>query len=145
MTAARSASAIAKNRPLVEDIRFLGRLLGAVIREQDGPDAYAVVERIRKLSVDYRLKANARAGQRLICLLRGLTLDQAVSVIGSSAISPIWRTSPRPALHPPPEYPRAGGPPPDGCVSPDARAARRAGYPPRAIAATLERAKVRLF
>jgi len=81
MTTARSGSAIAKNRPLVEDIRFLGRLLGEVIREQDGPDAYAVVERIRKLSVDYRLKANARAGKRLDKLLRALTLDQAVSVI----------------------------------------------------------------
>ncbi len=73
--------AIAKNRPLIEDIRFLGRLLGEVIREQDGPGTYAVVERIRKLSVGYRLKADARAGARLDRLLRGLSLDEAVSVI----------------------------------------------------------------
>ena len=77
----RHSQAIAKNRPLIDDIRFLGRLLGEVIREQDGAEAYAVVEQIRQLSVAYRLKADTRAGQRLDRLLRSLSLDQAVSVI----------------------------------------------------------------
>ncbi len=81
MTATRQAPAIAKNRPLIDDIRFLGRLLGEVIREQDGPAAYELVEQIRQLSVGYRLKADARAGQRLDRLLRSLSIDQAVSVI----------------------------------------------------------------
>ena len=40
-----------KDRPLVEDIRLLGRILGDVIREQEGPAAYELVEQIRKLSV----------------------------------------------------------------------------------------------
>ena len=34
-------------RPLVEDIRLLGRILGDVIREQEGVDAYELVEQVR--------------------------------------------------------------------------------------------------
>ena len=34
-------------RPLVEDIRLLGRILGDVIREQEGHDAFELVERVR--------------------------------------------------------------------------------------------------
>ena len=45
-----------KNRPLVEDIRLLGRILGDVIREQEGKDAFELIERVRQLSVAYRLK-----------------------------------------------------------------------------------------
>jgi phosphoenolpyruvate carboxylase len=37
-----------KDRPLVEDIRLLGRILGDVIREQDGTGAYELVERVRQ-------------------------------------------------------------------------------------------------
>jgi phosphoenolpyruvate carboxylase len=74
-------SAAEKNRPLVEDIRLLGRILGDVIREQDGPDAFALVERVRRLSVAYRLKSDSRAGRALERLLRGLSVDRAVSVI----------------------------------------------------------------
>ena len=38
-------------RPLVEDIRLLGRILGDVIREQEGAEIYELIEKIRKLSV----------------------------------------------------------------------------------------------
>jgi phosphoenolpyruvate carboxylase len=41
-------------RPLVEDIRLLGRILGDVIREQEGGLPIELVERVRKLSVAYR-------------------------------------------------------------------------------------------
>jgi phosphoenolpyruvate carboxylase len=70
-----------KDRPLVDDIRFLGRILGEVIAEQEGTAAYELVERIRQLSVAYRLKSDAGAGEKLRTLLRRLTADQAVSVI----------------------------------------------------------------
>ena len=40
----------ANERPLVEDIRLLGRILGDVIREQEGQDAYDQIEVIRKLA-----------------------------------------------------------------------------------------------
>jgi len=70
-----------KNRPLVEDIRLLGRILGEVIREQEGKDAYELVEKVRQLSVAYRLKRDEGAGKALDRLLKNLSSDQMVSVI----------------------------------------------------------------
>ena len=70
-----------KNRPLVEDIRLLGRILGEVIREQEGKDAYELVEKVRQLSVAYRLKRDEGAGKALDQLLKNLSSDQMVSVI----------------------------------------------------------------
>jgi phosphoenolpyruvate carboxylase len=78
----RSADdAAVKNRPLVDDIRLLGRILGDVIREQEGAEAYELIERVRKLSVAYRLKKDASAGRVLDRLLKNLSGDQTVSVI----------------------------------------------------------------
>src|SRR5712691_3110614 len=70
-----------KNRPLVEDIRLLGRILGDVIREQEGKEAFELIERVRKLSVAYRLKSDTQAGRALDKLLKNLSGDQTVSVI----------------------------------------------------------------
>jgi phosphoenolpyruvate carboxylase len=75
------SDAAAKNRPLVEDIRLLGRILGDVIREQEGHEAFELIERVRQLSVAYRLKKDASAGRVLDRLLKNLTGDQTVSVI----------------------------------------------------------------
>ncbi len=75
------AAAADKNRPLVEDIRLLGRILGDVIREQEGKEAFELVERVRQLSVGYRLKRDAQAGRALDRLLKNLSGDQTVSVI----------------------------------------------------------------
>ncbi len=71
----------AKDRPLMDDIRWLGRILGEVIREQEGKDAYELIERVRQLSVGYRLKQDAGAGKALDRLLKNLSVDQTVSVI----------------------------------------------------------------
>ena len=73
--------AAAKNKPLVEDIRLLGRILGDVIREQEGAAAFDLIERVRQLSVAYRLKADASAGRVLDRLLKNLSADQTVTVI----------------------------------------------------------------
>ncbi|HJV96821.1 MAG TPA: phosphoenolpyruvate carboxylase, partial [Albitalea sp.] len=70
-----------KNRPLVDDIRLLGRILGHVIREQEGKEAFELIERVRQLSVAYRLKSDAQAGRALDRLLKNLSGDQTVSVI----------------------------------------------------------------
>ncbi len=68
-------------RPLVEDIRLLGRILGDVIREQEGLAAYELIEEVRKLSVAFRRDADQEADKALKKLLKGLTGDQTVSVI----------------------------------------------------------------
>ena len=68
-------------RPLVEDIRLLGRILGDVIREQEGAEIYELIEKIRKLSVSFRRDADHAADKALKKLLKGLPGDYAVSVI----------------------------------------------------------------
>jgi phosphoenolpyruvate carboxylase len=80
-TVRRRDDAAAKNAPLVQDIRLLGRILGQVIREQEGAEAYELIERIRRLSVAYRLKRDHHAGRELARLLKSLSADQTVSVI----------------------------------------------------------------
>ncbi len=74
-------NAPSKNRLLIEDIRLLGRILGDVIREQEGDAAFDLIERIRQLAVAYRLANDARAGRTLDRILTGLSIDQAVSVV----------------------------------------------------------------
>ncbi len=76
-----AARAKINERPLVEDIRFLGRILGDVIREQEGDAAFNLIENIRKLSVAFRRHADHEADKSLKKLLKGLSGDQTVSVI----------------------------------------------------------------
>jgi phosphoenolpyruvate carboxylase len=68
-------------RPLVEDIRLLGRILGDVIREQEGEAAFELIEKIRTLSVAFRRDEDHTADKSLKKLLKGLSGDQTVSVI----------------------------------------------------------------
>ena len=68
-------------RPLTEDIRLLGRILGDVIREQEGTEAYQLIEQIRTLSVAFRRDADHEADRALKTLLKSLSGDQTVSVI----------------------------------------------------------------
>jgi phosphoenolpyruvate carboxylase len=79
--AAPSSRSRDNERPLVEDIRLLGRILGDVIREQEGSEAYELVEQIRKLSVSFRRHDDTEADKALKKLLKGLSDDQTVSVI----------------------------------------------------------------
>jgi phosphoenolpyruvate carboxylase len=81
MPSRKTLSDIEKNRPLVADIRLLGRILGEVIREQEGLPAFELVERIRKFSVAFRIGRDANAGRSLERLLKSLSTDQTVSVI----------------------------------------------------------------
>ena len=68
-------------RPLVEDIRLLGRILGDVIREQEGVETFCLIEKIRTLSVAFRRDADQAADKALKKLLKGLGSQQAVRVI----------------------------------------------------------------
>jgi len=79
--AAPRASNRDNEKPLVEDIRLLGRILGDVIRTQEGPEAFELVEQIRKLSVAFRRDADHEADKALKKLLKSLPGDRAVSVI----------------------------------------------------------------
>jgi phosphoenolpyruvate carboxylase len=66
---------------LIDDIRMLGRILGDVIREQEGRDTYELVERVRKLSVAFRRDTDASANKELKKLLASLSAEETVRVI----------------------------------------------------------------
>ena len=50
-----------KEAPLRRDVRSLGRLLGQVLREQEGPELYAAVEELRNLLIRSRRGGSAEA------------------------------------------------------------------------------------
>ncbi|HCO56533.1 MAG TPA: phosphoenolpyruvate carboxylase, partial [Burkholderiales bacterium] len=64
-----------------EDIRFLGKLLGDTLKEQEGLATYQLIEKIRQLSVAYRHRDDRRAGLELDRRLAQLSPEQTVSVI----------------------------------------------------------------
>ena len=76
-----TSSAIDKDAPLKEDIRLLGRLLGNVLREQEGETVFQVVETIRQTAVRFRRESDNQAGAELDRLLKKLTRDQTISVV----------------------------------------------------------------
>ncbi|WP_434034880.1 phosphoenolpyruvate carboxylase [Cupriavidus sp. a3] len=71
----------ADHQAFVEDIRLLGRILGDVIREQEGADTFALVEKIRTLSVTFRRDEDHSADSALKELLKGLSTAETVRVI----------------------------------------------------------------
>jgi phosphoenolpyruvate carboxylase len=76
-----TTSANAKDAPLKEDIRLLGRLLGNVLRDQEGEAVFEVVETIRQTAVRFRRESDAESGADLNKLLKKLTRDQTISVV----------------------------------------------------------------
>ncbi|MFJ3046436.1 phosphoenolpyruvate carboxylase [Herbaspirillum chlorophenolicum] len=81
VTATKPARSTDKDAPLKEDIRLLGRLLGEVVREQEGDEVFDVVETIRQTAVRFRRESDAKAGAELDKLLKKLTRDQTNSVV----------------------------------------------------------------
>jgi phosphoenolpyruvate carboxylase len=79
--AQENQSGVDKDAPLKEDIRLLGRLLGDVLRDQEGEDVFTVVETIRQTAVRFRREADAQAGSDLTTLLHKLTREQTISVV----------------------------------------------------------------
>ena len=70
-----------KDAPLKEDIRLLGRLLGDVLRDQEGDAVFDIVETIRQTAVRFRRDDDPDAGEELATLLHKLTRDQTISVV----------------------------------------------------------------
>jgi len=70
-----------KDAPLFADIRLLGRLLGDVIRDQEGREIFAIVERVRLLSIRFHRENDPAAGNELDDLLNGLTREQTNLVV----------------------------------------------------------------
>lgn len=62
------------------DIRYLGKLLGIIVRQQHGETAYELVERVRAIAKDRR-QGDPNATQRLRDLIASLTLDEKAVLV----------------------------------------------------------------
>ena len=74
-----------KDLPLRNDIRLLGRLLGETVREQEGDDVFAIIERIRQTSVQLNQGAEPDVASakriELESILNDLPRDTMISVV----------------------------------------------------------------
>jgi phosphoenolpyruvate carboxylase len=70
-----------KDLPLREDIRRLGRVLGDVVREQEGEAVFALVEHIRQTSIRFHRNNDAAARRELEATLDGLSREHTIAVI----------------------------------------------------------------
>ena len=70
-----------KDRPLRDDIRLLGRILGETVRDQDGQAVYDVVERIRRVCIRFRRDADEGARRELAGIFEQLSGADTARVI----------------------------------------------------------------
>ena len=81
MSDAAPTPATSRQDALREDIRFLGRILGEVIREQAGPKMFDLVETIRRHAVQFRRGTDPTAGAQMYRLLNRLKPGQTNLVV----------------------------------------------------------------
>ncbi len=70
-----------KDRPLREDIRLLGRLLGDTVREQEGEPAFELIEQIRRSSIAFHRDNDRAAHREMESMLAALSTDEAMIVV----------------------------------------------------------------
>lgn len=69
----------AKHKPLRQDVRDLGRLVGHLLREQGGPELFSAVEQARRAAIERR-EGDEAAGHELDALLGDLSITMAHNV-----------------------------------------------------------------
>jgi len=72
-----------KERPLREDTRLLGRILGDTVREQQGKRVFDIIERIRQTSIRFRRDEDEAARRELGEIMDGLSRAEASQIIRS--------------------------------------------------------------
>ncbi len=70
-----------KDRPLREDIRLLGRILGDTIREREGGRIFDLIELTRRNSIAFQRDGDAHAKRQLESVLNDLDPDDTIAVI----------------------------------------------------------------
>ncbi len=70
-----------KDVPLRDDIRLLGRILGDTLREQEGEEAYALIENVRRIAVRFRKTQDDRDRAELEKVLDELSPDETLRVV----------------------------------------------------------------
>ena len=71
----------AKDFPLREDIRLLGRLLGETIHDCDGEQIFSIVEIIRRTSIQFHKSNNLSVRSDLESILNNLSPEQSSKII----------------------------------------------------------------
>jgi phosphoenolpyruvate carboxylase len=84
VTTTKSGPASAPETTVSDDIRWLGRLLGDVVREDTGTDVYELVERVRQIAVVERRDGGAPVDS-LADQLLGSPIDEQLHVIRAFA------------------------------------------------------------
>lgn len=70
-----------KDVPLRDDIRLLGRILGDTLREQEGEEAFALIENVRRIAVRFRKTQDDRDRAELEKVLDALSPDETLRVV----------------------------------------------------------------
>ncbi len=70
-----------KDLPLREDVRLLGRILGDTLREQEGEEAFQLIESVRRAAVRFRKTQDERDKEALEEMLDALTPSETLVVV----------------------------------------------------------------
>src|SRR5215218_11050028 len=71
----------AEDARLRTDIRLLGRFLGDTVRDQEGADAFDLVERIRQTSIRFHRDDDKPARRELELILDSMSISQTVRIV----------------------------------------------------------------
>ncbi|MBN8986928.1 MAG: phosphoenolpyruvate carboxylase [Rhizobiales bacterium] len=71
----------AEDARLRTDIRLLGRILGDTVRDQEGADAFDLVERIRQTSIRFHRDDDKPARRELELILDSMSISQTVRIV----------------------------------------------------------------
>jgi len=71
----------AEDARLRNDIRLLGRILGDTVRDQEGADAFDLVERIRQTSIRFHRDDDKPARRELELILDSMSISQTVRIV----------------------------------------------------------------
>src|ERR1700738_5282470 len=78
---ADEALALEEDTRLRNDIRLLGRILGDTVRDQEGPDVFDLVERIRQTSIRFHRDEDRTARRELEIILDGMSTGDTVRIV----------------------------------------------------------------
>lgn len=76
-----SSTNLDKDLPLRDDIRFLGRILGDTLRDQEGEVIFQLIEGIRQTAIRYRRTGDDKARVQLEHGLDGLSPEDTIAVV----------------------------------------------------------------
>src|SRR5450631_799518 len=77
----REALALEEDARLRNDIRLLGRILGDTVRDQEGPDVFDLVERIRQTSIRFHRDEDRQARRELEGILDSMSTAETVRIV----------------------------------------------------------------